>query len=167
MRMRKRSNWFLSPNTSTSLETGSFGSREASVGKCSMATSSDILMSDITASDGGMSETVASDNDVSFGEQCCGGNLRMPVHVHHDQLDRLSPCAATEAHTNHQHVHTRDTMVPAHHSTPCKAREIPSSSAAIPHQQESGSCPSPQVSDSDVRYFMVETHYGPTDNGHS
>ena len=161
LQMRKRSNWFLSPNPSTSIDTESaLGSREASVGKCSIdAMSSDALLSDVTASDGAMSETrdtlgLSSDLDSTYGEH------ELHHEPHHEPLRRL------HAHNNHR------MSTPVHGGVAGGGRQrlqlqrpqdSPGGCSQTQSQgssQQSSRCASPQVTDTDVKYFMVERIYG-------
>ena len=169
MRMKKRSNWFLGPNTTVSLES----SRETSLGKSSLdATSSDALMSDVTASDGGISDTpvrrrCSSDVGSSFLEEQerLGMAVIDPHLLHTSHLTHLhhSP------HTHHHHLH------PPHQRSPrLQQPDIINGNHATggtsmlsvdsPHHSLTPS-PSPSdvdaaVTEKDVRYFMVENWYG-------
>ena len=149
LRMKKRSNWFLGPNQSISLDSESvLGSQEASVGKCSLdATSSDALMSDITASDGGTSdgkpEVLRISSDGSY----------------------LDDAHTTTTTTDTSHHHTRSRLQPPDIVNGNHAPR--SSNSNTPTRKHSS--PSHQVTEKDVRYFMVENWYGTpsTASGHS
>lgn len=179
LQMKKRSNWFLSPNPSTSIETESaLGSREASVGKCSIdAMSSDALLSDVTASDGAMSESrdamrLSSDLDSTFGEQ----EQQEP----HEPLHRLqadnnhhtsSPVRSAAQQQLQQQQQQQQRLRQPPHSPGTHSQSHSLHSHTHSHSQasseQSSRCASPQVTDRDVKYFMVEHVYGPPDNGNS
>ena len=162
MRMKKRSNWFLGPNTTVSLES----SRETSVGRSSLATSSEAIMSDVTVSDGGMSDTpvrrrCSSDVECSYLEEQDSPAPRMMVdtrhlhpshHPHHFQghhpprSPRLlqQPDVINGNHGNVQGPPLLSVDSPRHSIT----------SAPSPSDVE------PAVTEREVRYFMVENWYG-------
>ena len=159
MRMKKRTNWFLSPNSSAMDTTQSEsmiggGSGDHSVdGKSSYdATSSEALLSDVTASDGGLSDSglrLASDMDTTEP------SLLLPLP---DGKQRLQ-----------QHRHSTTDVINGNHrtSTPAKPSGAPRPgmtmwSPSSPRHHSGSRSPSPQVqvTDHDVRYFMVENFYG-------
>lgn len=138
--MKKRSSWFLSPHPNTSSENESMlGSREASVGKSSLdGLSSDALMSDITHSDGGMSDTPE--------------RLRLSDIENIDDSFRIttSTPASKQPAAKSSKLHTSDIVNGNSRLSP-----RPTASQSESH--------SPPVSERDVRYFMVESWYSGSD----
>lgn len=196
LRLKKRSNWFLSPNTSTSMDSESvLGSHKSSM---DAATSSDALASDVTASDGGLSDgALRHSSDCSY-EDAGSGHLMSPGTMTpgvtpirgHQPLQRLShmrqdilnanlqaadtstpkrkdnngilstsskvEAAAAAAGTHHLHPGSELIMGGASNASP----------PATPDHLQSSHMPSSRLpaagalSESDVRFFMVESYYG-------
>lgn len=161
LQMKKRSTWFLSPQ---SLGSASLlgGSHEVSMGKSSLeATSSDALASDVTASDCGMSDTHVSDAAHISSDLDCTFDDQESLHLRHPPasapIQRSSRVCQDMINANH------GTAL----STPSKSPRRLGSELDKSMASMATDSPSSTVTESQVRYFMVENFYGASQNGES
>lgn len=164
MRMRKRSNWFLAhqhipqnqANVSMDTTYGNMsmdssersallGSREVSLSRRSCdAGSSEAIMSDMTTSDGGLSDTpyqerIRLSSDSSY--------LLVPGRSHGPPMYESTPRPRLQ----------QPDLINGNHS--------PGTPPPPGHTQRRRSTPTPPVTERDVRCFMQENFYGSTDIG--
>ena len=152
IRLKKRSNWFLSSNPPPG-GTDREGSHDTSVGLLSVAGSSDLLLSDTAMSDGGASDNMPQDSvqiTLDMDSTMNGNDTSVTTDVSVDSS--LSSSKQTQlqpsdiANVNHQ------SHRPLHRLSP--------SSRGCPTPSPSPPSPLSRVTEKEVRYFMVENYYG-------
>ena len=145
IRLKKRSNWFLSSNPPPG-GADREGSHDTSVGLLSVAGSSDLLLSDNALSDGGASDTAPVDN-VQI-------TLNMDSTMNGNDTSAMTDVSVESSTSQQIQLQPSDITNVNHQSHRPLQRLSPSSKG---HQSPS---PLSQVTEKEVRYFMVENYYG-------
>ena len=146
MRLKKRSNWFLSESPGVTEREGSHDT--------SVAGSSDMLVSDNATSDGAASDT--AENTAENIADNTTDNVRIALDMDSTMNGNDNSVTMDLSVESSQRIQLHPSDINNRLHRPL--RRLSPSSGAWP--TPSPSPPLPRVTDKEVRYFMVENYYG-------
>ena len=155
MRLKKRSNWFLTASPGVTEREGSHDT--------SVAGSSDMLVSDNAMSDGAASDIAdnTTDNTADDIADNTTDNVRIALDMDSTMNGNDNSVTTDVSVESSQRIqlHPSD-MTDINHRLHRPLQRLSPSSGAWPTPSPSPPLPLSRVTDKEVRYFMVENYYG-------